>query len=129
MRVVYQKFLQNIVVQQVSINHTKQQAKGNQMSDSVTGKAIVFYSFSTRHSAQASLNEGMVALHPCNLPPLPVAQPQTSRDYIMPPNHEAPATIGILVAAYRLVVGTLKGLSVSLRCRSGRMTAERTLER
>lgn len=78
---------------------------GHHMLDSWICHAIQFYSVSRRRSAQATRSEEGLALHPCNLPHTLVAQQQTSRDYIMPPNHEAPATMEILVAAGRLIVG------------------------
>lgn len=93
-----------MVIQQVSTNHIKWQALGYHMSNSGTGQTIVFNSVSTRCSAQAALSEGRLALHPSDLPWWSVAQPQTSRNYIVPPNHEAPATIRVFVAADRLIV-------------------------
>ncbi|KAK3889117.1 hypothetical protein Pcinc_006859 [Petrolisthes cinctipes] len=104
-KVAYQKFLQNLMVQQVSTNHIKWQAPGQQVSDSGAGQAIVFYSVNTRRSTQATLGEGRLTLHPSNLPRWPVAKPQTSRDYIVPPNHEASTTVGIFVMADSLIMG------------------------
>ncbi len=74
------------------------------MSNSRTRQAVVLDGVGKRCAAQATLCEGRLALYPGNLPRRTVAQPQTRRDNVVPPNRKTPATVRVLVAADGLVM-------------------------
>ncbi|MPC18495.1 hypothetical protein E2C01_011380 [Portunus trituberculatus] len=65
-------------------------------------------------STQSALGVGWLTLHPGDLPRWPVAQPQTARNNVMPPNHDALAPIGVCTLADKLVV--LNGNTVWSLC-------------
>ncbi|MPC51069.1 hypothetical protein E2C01_044906 [Portunus trituberculatus] len=58
-----------------------------------------------RRVAQATLCERSLPVHSSNLPRQPISKPKTGRDNIVPPYHKAVKTVGVFVAADRLVVG------------------------
>ncbi|MPC53340.1 hypothetical protein E2C01_047228 [Portunus trituberculatus] len=67
-------------------------------------ETIVFDGVTVRGVAQAALGVGWLSLHLTDLPRETVTKPQTCRDHIMPPKHEAPATVCALLEADRVIV-------------------------
>ncbi len=54
--------------------------------------------------AQQAVGKAKFPLHPGDLPQRSVSQTESSRDHVVSPNHQALATITVLVAAYPLLV-------------------------
>ncbi len=99
-----QDFLQCVMREEVKAHGIQRLSLGQQVTDSGAGQAVMFDGIGERSEAQTTLSEGRFSLHSGDLLWWTVAQPQTGRDDIMPPNHEAPATILVLVAAHGLIV-------------------------